>query len=214
MENFYNKEKIELLSKIINNNLSEEYIENNKDKLSWGLISLYQVLSEDLINKYEDRINFDNLSNNKKISLSESFIEKYKDRLNWTFISAYQVLSESFIEKHIDKIDWNGISNYQKLSKRFIEKYKDKINLSLLKQNVLTQTNIEKEWFITYINRTDSYFNRYKLLNYYNNSLDDRIDCIKVRIFYKNLINTISARKVDFLRENNSINKFKIKGKN
>jgi len=48
-----------------------------------------------------------------KIQISESFIEKYQDKIYWDLISEYQKLSESFIKKFKDKVNWINISRYQ-----------------------------------------------------------------------------------------------------
>ena len=58
--------------------LSESFIENNKK--NWKLISRYQELSEE-------------------------FIDKYSDRVYWDLISQYQQLSKEFIKKYREKID-------------------------------------------------------------------------------------------------------------
>src|SRR3972149_3563536 len=67
------------------------------------------------------------ISQNQK--LSEQFIEKFQDKVKWYGISLYQKLSEQFIEKFQDKADWYWISKYQKLSEQFIEKFQDKISI-------------------------------------------------------------------------------------
>ena len=93
--------------------------------INWVYISKYQKLSEEFIEKYNDKVDWSRISSNQK--LSEEFIEKYYDKVDWWNISKYQTLSEEFIEKYIDKSNWFWISNYQKLSKEFIEKHKNKI---------------------------------------------------------------------------------------
>ena len=62
--------------------------------------------------------------------LSEEFIEKYQDKVGWHVVSAYQRLSEEFIEKHKDKVDWYWIAGYQQLSVQFIFKYQSKISFN------------------------------------------------------------------------------------
>ena len=82
----------------------EKFFDENMNnfKVDWGYISMFQKLSEELI-------------------------EKYIDKVNWYRISQYQKLSESFIEKHYDKVNWDYILKYQKLSESFIEKHKNKL---------------------------------------------------------------------------------------
>ena len=80
-----------------------DMLDNNKKKINWDWISVYQTLSK-------------------------SFIEKYKDKVDWYCISRYQTLSESFIEKYKNKVNWYCISQYQTLSKEFKKKYMDKLS--------------------------------------------------------------------------------------
>ncbi len=106
--------------------LSEELIEKYADKVIWYRISEYQKLSEEFIEKYIDKVDWDCIS--KFQTLSEEFIEKYADKVYWYFISKCQKLSESFIEKHSNKVNWGCISIYQTLSEKFIEKLDDMVN--------------------------------------------------------------------------------------
>ena len=105
----------------------EKFFDENIDnfEVNWDYISEYQKLSEELINKYGDKLNWGYISINQK--LSESFIDKYNNKVDWYLISKFQKLSEEFIEKYVDEVDWYNILTYQKISKKFIEKHKDKI---------------------------------------------------------------------------------------
>ena len=62
-----------------------------QDGQDWIYIFRYQTIN----------INWDWISQYQK--LSEQFIEKFQDRVSWDYISAYQELSEEFIEKYGDK---------------------------------------------------------------------------------------------------------------
>ena len=106
--------------------LSEDFIERYQDKVDWYSISYFQVLSEEFIEKHKKRVYWSGISRYQ--SLSEEFIEKYKHLINWPCVSKYQLLSEEFIEKHIDEVDWYCISRRQSLSEEFIYKHKDKIS--------------------------------------------------------------------------------------
>ncbi len=90
--------------------LSENFIEQHKNDVIWGWISMYQKLSED-------------------------FIDTYADKVNWCWISECQNLSENFIEEHKYNVNWYCISKYQKLSKQFIEKYKNNLNIRAIKDS-------------------------------------------------------------------------------
>jgi hypothetical protein len=62
----------------------------------------YQKLSEEFIEKFEDKVDWYWISFSQK--LSEQFIEKYKDKVNWRLVNKYQELYPEFVAKHIDKI--------------------------------------------------------------------------------------------------------------
>jgi hypothetical protein len=59
--------------------------------------------------------------------LSEEFIRKYQNKVNWIIISAYQKLSEDFIREFQRKVFWPFIFKYQNLSEDFIKEFQDKI---------------------------------------------------------------------------------------
>ena len=133
--------------------LTEDFIQEFKDKVDWTCISRYPHLSEDFIRKFADRVDwyyssaYQYLSENfirefaDKVGwywisrcqqLSEDFISELKDNVNWYYISAYQHLSEDFIREFKDKVSWGRVSRYQHLSKEFIEEFKDKIYMNLI----------------------------------------------------------------------------------
>ena len=106
--------------------------------VDWYYISSYQVLSEQFIEKYSDKVNWkQGISRYQR--LSESFIEKYKDKVDWVYISIYQTLSEQFIERFSDMVDWDNIIYFQKLSYEFLEKNLYKYSLYI--DNLCNSTN-------------------------------------------------------------------------
>ena len=104
--------------------LSEEFIEKHNDKINWHQISEFQKLSEKFIEKHYYKVNWYYISIYQK--LSEEFIEKHCNEVKWDRISIHQTLSESFIEKHYNKVDWYNISINQTLSEEFQQKHRDK----------------------------------------------------------------------------------------
>ncbi len=130
--------------------LMEDFIERFQDKVNWDNIFQYQKLTEEFIEKQIKRPRgtlffeyWDIIIKYQK--LSESFIERHKDNLNWYAISKFQKLSEEFMEKHQDEIDWHTISKFQNLSEEFMEKYKDKLDwLYIAKYQDLSEAFIEK----------------------------------------------------------------------
>ena len=101
----------------------------------WRELFVYQVsrnysLNEKLIEKYEDRWIWKNISENTKILWSVELIEKFEDKWDWGILSDNKSLpwSLEFIEKYKDKWDWESLSykRYLPWTMDLIEKYKDK----------------------------------------------------------------------------------------
>ena len=110
--------------------LSEDFIRKFADRVDWYYISAYQYLSENFIREFADRVAWDWIV--KYQPLSEDFIREFKDKVNWNYISANQHLSENFIREFKDEVNWAWISAYQHLSKEFIEEFKDKIHMKFI----------------------------------------------------------------------------------
>ena len=95
----------------------------------WRGISANQNLSEEFIEKFQDKVNWRIISANQK--LSEKIIKKFQNRVDWDNISIYQKLSEKFIEEFLDKVYCDAIVRYQKLSEEFIFKHWNILNHDL-----------------------------------------------------------------------------------
>jgi hypothetical protein len=90
------------------------------------------------------------ISLSRYYSLSEEIIDEFVDKWNWEDIFYYQKLSESFLEKYLNKINsqkynWYYISKYQQLSESFIMKYIDKLNIHCILTNQSLSEEFEKE---------------------------------------------------------------------
>jgi hypothetical protein len=170
--------------------LSESFIEKYQDKLNWDDISQYQQLSESFIEKYKNKVNWFRISEYQR--LSEPFIEKWQNILNWDYISMYQNLSEPFIEKYKDKVDWDIISKYQKLSQEFIKKYKDKLDVKTqLKTHHDKRTyKQKKEEAIKYCKEYNlkyfkNYFIAYRKHDQWGRGIYNKTICYKRGVYYR-----------------------------
>ena len=112
-------------------------------KLYWNCAAKHWALSEEIIEKHADEVNWKHISTYQK--LSEKFIEKFADKVNWHSICMYQKLSEQFIEQFTDKVDWNYISMDQKLSENFIRKHRNELNRwNIARHQVISQELAEE----------------------------------------------------------------------
>lgn len=106
-----------------NQQLSEDFMREFQDKFNWINVLLTRLLTEDLIKEIFKNKTKPWIRISKYQILSENFIKEFKDKVVWKHISACQSLSESFIEEFKDYVDWKNIANHQYLSKEFREKY-------------------------------------------------------------------------------------------
>jgi hypothetical protein len=91
----------------------------------WGVISDSQKLSEEFIREFQDKLSWWRISYHQ--TLSEDFIREFKDRVDWEGISKKQTLSDDFLEEFEDKIVWEEIwnlGNEHLLSSEFKKRFK------------------------------------------------------------------------------------------
>lgn len=131
-------EEIDLCNILSSIKISEEFIEEFKDKIykdHWYYISMNPNLTEEFIRRYEDNIDFKAISSTRY--LSEDFIMKYEYKLNISSISNYRCLNEEIIEKHVNEIpSWN-LSSYQVLSEDFIRRHENRLSWGCISTNQL-----------------------------------------------------------------------------
>lgn len=107
------------------NNLVEHY----GDRLNWNNFCCYEQFpwNEEFIDSHFSKINWDSLSINESFPWDENFIEKYKSKLNWKYLSINKNLpwSVDFFNKYISYWDWKNLSENEGLpwSKDFFCKY-------------------------------------------------------------------------------------------
>jgi hypothetical protein len=81
----------------------------------------------------EDNVNLFDIDDWQYVSgfqvLSENFIEKYSDKVDWINVSYSQKLSQNFIRKHINKICINWLILNRNISKELRCKIINEINL-------------------------------------------------------------------------------------
>jgi hypothetical protein len=136
----------------LSENLIEKYEHLYNDDC-WRIISIKQILSEQFIEKYANKLNLFYILVNQK--LSEDFLSKHIHKFNWKFMFTFKNFSEKFIIKNIDIIDLEWVSLCQKLSEDFISKYSKK----LCKKNIKKNKNIPKNYIISRILGIDMHIN-------------------------------------------------------
>lgn len=117
--------------------MSESFIRRHRLEMEkyyscWNSICEHQVLSEEFIEEFADKVDWKAVSFKQK--LSKEMIHKYANKVDWRYIVANQKLDQKFIKDHIDYItsqlsswQWTDMIKRIKFGKRFLRKYKNKI---------------------------------------------------------------------------------------
>lgn len=134
------------IKKYIYEGLSEDDILKKKN-INWRFLCQYSKLSEDFIDRFNDKVQWRLISSNQK--LSEEFMRKWANKINWKRISSSQVLSIDFIREYKDKLDWKHISSCQHLSERFIKEFVDYFDPIYLRMN--TSLTFKLNDYYTYL---------------------------------------------------------------
>jgi len=153
--------------------LSVEFIEQHLDDINWDALSQNIYMSDYLIEKYHDKLDWYLISPFKS-TFSETLIEKYskpiilpdgtvcKYKFNWEFMFGHQQFSENLLEKYAngsicydDELGWFEISRSQfNMSEKFIDKYIDKFDKEELfwhnNPSMNTIKNHGKDQIVTY----------------------------------------------------------------
>ena len=161
--------------------LSEDFLTENSKHFSshlWMMICAYQVLSEDFIRKFADKVDWRTISSHQEIS--ENFIREFQDKVDWREISC-KTLSESFIQEFQDKINWNLLMNFHTPSAEFLQKFKSRFHLSNWESISRKKLSIESlEKFKDKINW--NVFSKFIIYNYNEQEIRELFGEFKTRI--------------------------------
>ena len=115
--------------------LSNEFMQRIVDEGAWKILSFELSWTEQLLEKYEDKIDWNKLSENRDILWTIPMLQKFKYRINWDKLSAYankSVITENCIEAFKDKWNWNELSNNRCITNELLDKFVDKWNWEAL----------------------------------------------------------------------------------
>ena len=109
--------------------LSNEFMQRIADEGAWKEISGDLCWTEQLLEKYQDKIDWNELSENRNILWTIPMLQKFKYRINWDKLSRYadeKVLTENCIETFKEKWNWNELSSNCCITNELLEKFVDK----------------------------------------------------------------------------------------
>lgn len=110
--------------------LSNEFMQKIMNEEAWKELSNNFNWSETLLEKYQDKVNWDEISKNRSIRWTVPMIQKFKNRINWDSFSEYideDSLTDSILDTFKDKWNWHKLSSNGgvTLSYDLLDKYAD-----------------------------------------------------------------------------------------
>lgn len=111
--------------------LSNEFMQNIATEEAWKDLSSNFSWTEAMLEKYQDKVNWDEVSENRNICWTLPMIQKFQKKINWDRFSEYadeNVLIEPIIEAFKERWNWHELSgnNNLPLTYGLLEKYADR----------------------------------------------------------------------------------------
>lgn len=110
--------------------LSNEFMQIIMNEEAWKDLSNDFNWSEALLEKYQDKVNWDEISKNRSIRWTIPMIQKFKNRINWELFSEYigeESPLENILETFKGKWNWHELSSNVEVSLTYelLDKYAD-----------------------------------------------------------------------------------------
>ena len=111
--------------------LSNEFMQNIATEEAWKELSGNFNWSETTLEKYQDKVDWDEIVTNRDIRWTLPMIQKFQKKINWSRFSEYadeNVLTEPIIEAFKERWNWHELSGNSSLplTLELLEKYADK----------------------------------------------------------------------------------------
>lgn len=141
---------------------SNEFLNSVLEAEAWKELSQRESLSMDILEKFADKLDWEEVSGNQNILWTIEGIEKFAKRIYWEEFSRScpdNLISESSLHKFENRWDWKNLSNRDRIYNdwNLLEKFADKVNWG----EVITNWNIEKP--LEFFNRFQQYIPMSKL---------------------------------------------------
>lgn len=109
--------------------LSNDFMQRIADEGAWKELSNELSWTETLLEKFQDKIDWQELSGNRNILWTIPMLQKFKHRINWDKFSRCadeKTLTENCIETFKEKWNWSELSNNYSITNQLLEKFADK----------------------------------------------------------------------------------------
>ena len=116
-------------------NLNDGLMAQMIEEEAWKNLSGNYPWNESLLEKYKDKLDWEEVSSNRYIEWTVSMIEKYKNRINWKVLSCTSqnsLLIPEIVERFKDRWDWHELSENSDLPIETIRKMADRIDWKAL----------------------------------------------------------------------------------
>ena len=110
--------------------LSNEFMQHTAESAAWANISSDSPLTEGMLEKYADKLDWAMVSQNEDITWTIPMIDKFKKRFDWKLLTKHideALLTPSVIDTFKDYWDWDNLSG-RTLSEEIIFTYADRWN--------------------------------------------------------------------------------------
>ncbi len=109
--------------------LSNDFMQNIASEEAWKNLSGEFSWSETLLEKCQDKVDWEEISENANIKWTTPMLRKFQKRVNWEPLSAYldsDVLSENMIETFKNQWNWHELSDHVNVTHELLAKYADR----------------------------------------------------------------------------------------
>lgn len=109
--------------------LSNDFMQRIAEEGAWKELSNELSWTEALLEKYQDKIYWQELSENRNVLWTIPMLHKFKPRINWDKLSRYadeNTLTENCIETFKEKWNWGELSDNRSITNQLLEKFADK----------------------------------------------------------------------------------------
>ena len=98
---------------------------------AWKELSYDYPWNEALLEKYKDKLDWDEVSSNRNVAWTVSMLEKFKGRINWTQLSNTNqktILRSDVVDRFKDRWDWKELSENSNLPIETVRRMADYID--------------------------------------------------------------------------------------
>ena len=111
--------------------LSNEFMQNIATEEAWKELSGNFNWSETTLEKYQDKVDWDEISRNSRIRWTIPMIQKFQKKINWDVFSDNadeDILTEKYLDAFKEKWNWHNLSNNRnvELTEELLERFADK----------------------------------------------------------------------------------------